>query len=220
MLRVLTIDGMWTLSSSSSLSASWLAGFTVCLSLIVSIGAQNLYVLRQAVQGRHVHACVLWCVLSDAVLIGLGVAGMAQLLGNSPVLAHYLTLGGAVFLFAYGVFAWHRALFAPQAGLQVSGRAERGVMGVLGALAVITLLNPHVYLDTVVLLGTISTRFPGQERAFAAGAMTGSFLFFFALGYGAGWLRPLFARPLAWRILEAVIGLVMWAIAAKLLLGV
>ncbi len=151
---------MWTASTSSfsaaSVSASWLAGFTVCLTLIVSIGAQNLYVLRQAVQGRHVRACIAWCVASDALLVAVGVAGMARLLGRSPVLAHYLTLGGAVFLFAYGCFAWHRAFFAPQAGLAATGRAERSALGVLGALAVITLLNPHVYLVAIVG-GTIPT---------------------------------------------------------------
>lgn len=218
MRRVLTIDRMWTDSSSSSLSASWLAGFTVCLSLIVSIGAQNLYVLRQAVQGRHVQACVLWCVLSDAVLIGLGVAGMAQLLGDSPVLAYYLTLGGAVFLFAYGAFAWHRALFAPQAGLQVSGRAERGVMGVLGALAVITLLNPHVYLDTLGLVGAVSTQFTDTalKAAFGTGAVLASYTFFFSLGYGARLLAPVMQSARAWRRLDLLIGLVMWALAVKL----
>src|SRR5256885_7059455 len=100
---------MWT----ANVSSSWLAGFTVCLSLIVSIGAQNLYVLRQAVQGQHVRACVAWCVVSDVVLIGLGVAGMARLLGDNPDLARYLTLGGALFLLAYGLIALWRMAMAP-----------------------------------------------------------------------------------------------------------
>ncbi len=214
MRRVLTIDRMWTVSSSSSFSASWLAGFTVCLSLIVSIGAQNLYVLRQAVQGRHVQACVAWCVLSDAVLIGLGVAGMARLLGDSPVLAYYLTLGGAVFLFAYGAFAWHRALFVPQAGLQVSGRAERGVMGVLGALAVITLLNPHVYLDTLVLIGSIGARQDGGLKwVFVAGATCASLLWFVLLAVAGRQLQGVFANPRAWRWLDALTGTMMFALA-------
>ena len=141
---------MWT----ANVSSSWLAGFTVCLSLIVSIGAQNLYVLRQAVSGQHVRACVAWCVASDALLIGVGVAGMAQLLGHSPTLAYYLSVGGAVFLLAYGLFAWWRAFTAPDASVGTTPvAAPRGLLSVIGTLAVITLLNPHVYLDTVVLVG-------------------------------------------------------------------
>ena len=126
-----TIGRMFTQHAAAS---SWLTGFTVCLSLIVSIGAQNLYVLRQAVQGQHVRACVAWCVASDALLVALGVAGMAQVLGRSPTLAHALQLGGALFLLAYGLFAWHRAFFAPDAGLNASG-GERVARGVLGCSA-------------------------------------------------------------------------------------
>ncbi|WP_313335401.1 LysE family transporter, partial [Comamonas sp.] len=111
---------MWT----TSMTSTWLAGFTVCLSLIVSIGAQNLYVLRQAVSGEHVRACVAWCVFSDALLIGIGVAGMAQVLGDSPTLAYYLTLGGALFLLAYGLMALWRA--AMPAGAAPAADADDG----------------------------------------------------------------------------------------------
>ncbi|MDA8446620.1 LysE/ArgO family amino acid transporter [Paracidovorax valerianellae] len=209
---------MWTASTSSfsaaSVSASWLAGFTVCLTLIVSIGAQNLYVLRQAVQGRHVRACVAWCVVCDALLVAVGVAGMAQLLGRSPTLAHYLTLGGAVFLFAYGCFAWHRAFFALQAGLAATGRAERGVLGVLGALAVITLLNPHVYLDTVVLIGSIGARQDGGLKwVFVVGAASASLLWFLLLAFAGRRLQNVFANPLAWRVLDTLTGATMFALA-------
>ncbi len=205
---------MWTAFSSSPISASWLGGFTVCLSLLVSIGAQNLYVLRQAVQGRHVHACVAWCVLSDAVLIGLGVAGMAQLLDASPALAYYLTLGGAVFLFAYGCFAWHRAVFAPQSGMRVAGRAERGLIGVLGALAIITLLNPHVYLDTMVLIGSIGARQDGWLKAvFVLGAASASLLWFVLLATAGRRLQGVFARPAAWRVLDGLTGAMMFVLA-------
>lgn len=209
---------MWTASTSSfsaaSVSASWLAGFTVCLTLIVSIGAQNLYVLRQAVQGRHVRACVAWCVVCDALLVAVGVAGMAQLLGRSPTLAYYLTLGGAVFLFAYGCFAWHRAFFAPQAGLAATGRAERGVLGVLGALAVITLLNPHVYLDTVVLIGSIGARQDGGLKwVFVVGAASASLLWFLLLAFAGRRLQNVFANPLAWRVLDTLTGATMFALA-------
>ena len=132
------------------MTSTWLAGFTVCLSLIVSIGAQNLYVLRQAVSGQHVRACVAWCVFSDAMLIAIGVAGMAQVLGNSPTLAYYLTLGGAIFLLGDGLMALWRMATAPDAALTSNDEpggaqiARRGLTSVLGALVVITLFNPHV----------------------------------------------------------------------------
>lgn len=195
-------------------------GLTMGLSLIVAIGAQNAFVLRQGLRGEHVFAVCLACAVSDALLILLGVTSFGRIAAWLPWLDPVMRYGGAAFLAWYGARSLYSAA-ASTGGLAAEAGGERAGLGrtLLTCLA-LTWLNPHVYLDTVVLLGTISTRFPGQERAFAAGAMTGSFLFFFALGYGAGWLRPLFARPLAWRILEAVIGLVMWAIAAKLLLGV
>lgn len=207
---------MWTSSfSSAAVSSSWLAGFTVCLSLLVSIGAQNLYVLRQAVAGRHVRACVVWCVVSDALLVALGVAGMARLLGSSPTLAHYLTLGGALFLFAYGVFAWHRAWFAPGGGLDAEGsRAERGVVGVLSALAVITLLNPHVYLDTVVLIGSIGARQDGGLKwVFVVGAASASLMWFLLLALAGRKLKGVFANPTAWRVLDGLTGVMMFVLA-------
>ncbi len=203
---------MWTANASSS----WLAGFTVCLSLIVSIGAQNLYVLRQAVSGRHVRACVAWCVASDALLIGIGVAGMAQLLGRSPTLAHYLGLGGALFLLSYGLFAGWRAWAAPDAQVDASaaGLAERSLLGVLGTLALLTLANPHVYLDTVVLVGSIGAREEGALKwVFVAGAASASLVWFAALAVAGRRLQGVFARPLAWRALDALTGAMMLALA-------
>ncbi|GKS83494.1 LysE family transporter [Acidovorax sp. SUPP1855] len=209
---------MWIASppsfSAASVSASWLAGFTVCLTLIVSIGAQNLFVLRQAVQGRHVRACIAWCVISDALLVAVGVAGMAQLLGQSPTLAWCLTLGGAVFLFAYGCFAWHRAFCAPQAALAATGRTERSALGVVGALAVITLLNPHVYLDTVVLIGSIGARQDGGLKwVFVVGAACASLLWFLVLAFAGRRLQHVFANPRAWRVLDTLTGATMFALA-------
>lgn len=205
------IGRMWTANASSS----WLAGFTVCLSLIVSIGAQNLYVLRQAVSGRHIRACVAWCVASDALLIGAGVAGMAQLLARSPALAYYLSLGGVAFLLAYGLFAWWRVLAAPDANLATgSGAAQRGVFSVLGTLAVITLLNPHVYLDTVVLVGSIGARQDGGLKwVFVAGAASASLVWFASLAVAGRRLQGLFASPRAWRVLDALTGCMMLALA-------
>lgn len=203
---------MWT----ATISSSWLAGFTVCLSLIVSIGAQNLYVLRQAVSGRHVRACVAWCVVSDALLIAIGVAGMAQLLGSSPALAHYLALGGALFLLSYGLFAWWRVWAAATTSVapDTNTLAERGLLGVLGTLAVITLFNPHVYLDTVVLVGSIGARQDGALKwVFVLGAASASLVWFAGLAMAGRRLQGLFAKPLAWRVLDGFTGAMMLALA-------
>ena len=205
---------MWT---SSVLSSSWLAGFTICLSLIVSIGAQNLFVLRQAVNRQHVRACVAWCVVSDTLLIGVGVAGMAQLLGRSPTLAHWLSVGGAVFLLCYGLLAWWRVFAAADAQLGTAAQKSgvtRGVAGVVGTLAVITLLNPHVYLDTVVLVGSIGARQDGALKwVFVLGAASASLVWFASLALAGRRMQGLFAHPRAWRALDALTGCMMLALA-------
>ena len=202
------------------MTSTWLAGFTVCLSLIVSIGAQNLYVLRQAVNGQHVRACVAWCVVSDATLIAIGVAGMAQVLGNSPTLAYYLTLGGAIFLLAYGLMALWRMATAPDAALTNNDEpgganiARRGLMSVLGALVVITLFNPHVYLDTVVLVGSIGARQDGMLKwIFVLGAACASLFWFVTLAQAGKRMQKLFANPIAWRILDGLTGVMMLTLA-------
>ncbi len=204
------------------MTSTWLAGFTVCLSLIVSIGAQNLYVLRQAVSGEHVRACVAWCVFSDALLIGIGVAGMAQVLGDSPTLAYYLTLGGALFLLGYGVMALWRAAMpagaAPAADADDGGApataARRGLWRVLGALVVITLFNPHVYLDTVVLVGSIGARQDGSLKwIFVLGAACASLAWFVMLASAGRRLQTLFAKPQAWRVMDGFTGVMMLALA-------
>ena len=196
--------------------SAWMAGFTVCASLIVSIGAQNLYVLRQAVQGEHVSACVTLCVISDALLVALGVAGMAQMLASYPALAQYLTLGGAAFLLAYGLFALRRMWLAPETGLQADQRktAPRGAMSVLAALAAITLLNPHVYLDTVLLMGSIGAQQEGAGRwSYVMGAASASCLWFVLLALAGRRLKHLFANPRAWRIMDGITGVMMLSLA-------
>ena len=201
---------MWT----TLISSSWVAGFTVCLSLIISIGAQNLYVLRQAVQGRHVRACVAWCVFSDVLLIGIGVAGMSQLLGRAPDLAYYLSLGGALFLLAYGLYALWRVFYAADVALQGAQVAQRGLLSVVGTLAVITLLNPHVYLDTVLLVGSIGARQDGALKAvFVAGAACASLLWFVLLACAGRRLQHWFAHPMPWRVLDALTGVMMLALS-------
>jgi L-lysine exporter family protein LysE/ArgO len=196
-------------------SSSWITGFTVCLSLIASIGAQNLYVLRQAVRGQHVRACVAWCVASDALLVAVGVAGMAQILASAPTLAHWLRLGGALFLLGYGLMAWRRALFAADTELHQPGEGvARGVLGVISGLAVITLLNPHVYLDTVLLIGAIGARHEGGLKwIFVLGAACASLTWFVLLAWAGRRLQGLFARPRAWRLLDGLTGAMMLVLA-------
>jgi L-lysine exporter family protein LysE/ArgO len=204
---------MWNHAAAAS---SWLAGCTVCLSLIASIGAQNLYVLRQAVRGEHVRACIAWCVASDVLLVGLGVAGMARLLGASPTLAQWLQWGGALFLLAYGLLAWRRAFFARGAGPGAAGgqRVARGLLGVVGGLAAITWLNPHVYLDTVVLIGSMGARQHGWLKAvFVLGAASASLAWFAALALAGRRLQGLFAHARAWRVLDALTGAMMLVLA-------
>ena len=196
--------------------SAWIAGFTVCASLIVSIGAQNLYVLRQAVQGEHVKACVALCVLSDGLLVALGVAGMAQMLTSYPALAQYLTLGGAAFLLAYGLFALRRMWLAPDAAMEIGGRraAPRGMTSVLAALAAITLLNPHVYLDTVLLMGSIGAQQEGAGRwSYVIGAASASCLWFVLLAMAGRRLKHLFANPGAWRVMDGITGVMMLCLA-------
>lgn len=201
---------MW----NSNLIAAWLAGFTVCLSLIVSIGAQNLYVLRQAVQSSHVRACVAWCVVSDALLIGLGVAGMARLLAERPAWAWYLGVGGVAFMLMYGVFALWRMAFAAAQVQPAAGAGGRSLWSVVGTLAVITLFNPHVYLDTVLLVGSIGARQEGDLKwVFVAGAASASALWFAGLSAAGRRLKHWFDQPRAWRILDGLTGAMMLTLA-------
>ena len=205
---------------SSMVLPVFFTGLTMGLSLIVAIGAQNAFVLRHGLRGEHVFAICLTCAASDAILIVLGVTSFGKIATLLPWLDPVMRYGGAAFLVWYGARSLRSALTSTEA-LAVNGSGVLpSLRKTLLACLAITWLNPHVWLDTVVLLGTISTQFAGREDVFAAGAVTGSFLFFFALGYGAQWLRPLFARPAAWRALEGTIAFVMWAIAAKLVLSV
>ncbi|PIO97411.1 LysE/ArgO family amino acid transporter [Pleomorphomonas carboxyditropha] len=199
--------------------SAYLSGLGMGLSLIVAIGAQNAFVLRQGLRGGHVFAVCLTCALSDVALIVLGVTSFSRIAAVLPWLDPVMRFGGAAFLGFYGLKSLMSAVRS-RAALDVgAANGATPLMPTLVACLAITWLNPHVYLDTVVLLGTISTQFPGREMAFALGAMTSSFGFFFSLGYGAAWLRPVFAQPTAWRILEGAIAAVMWVIAGSLVVG-
>jgi L-lysine exporter family protein LysE/ArgO len=196
--------------------AALTAGFLLGLSLIVAIGAQNAFVLRQGLRREHVLPLVLTCAVSDAVLIGLGVGGFATMLSRIVWLDPLMRYAGAAFLLVYAIRSL-RSAFAGGNALETEGQTTTSLQSALLTCLALTWLNPHVYLDTVVLLGSISTRYAGQELAFALGAMTASFAFFFSLGYGARLLAPLFAKPVAWRILDGLIALIMTSIGVSLL---
>lgn len=197
----------------------YFTGLALGLSLIVAIGAQNAFVLRQGLRREHVFPVCLICALSDAALIVFGVTGFRVISERLDWLEPVMGLGGAVFLFWYGLRSF-RAARTASGGLEAAENQAAPLGRTLLICLALTWLNPHVYLDTVVMLGLLSTNYPGREAIFAAGAVSASVMFFFALGYGARLLRPLFAKPGVWRGFEAAIGLLMWAIAPKLLWAV
>jgi L-lysine exporter family protein LysE/ArgO len=209
-------------SSSALLAAA--AGLGLGLSLIVAIGAQNAFVLRQGLLGEDVAAVVGVCIASDAVLIVAGVAGAGAVLSAAPGALVVVRLAGAVFLLGYGLLAARRALRPRGEALRAEDAAggaarRRGVLPVLATCLALTWLNPHVYLDTVVLLGSVGAGRGGQRWWFAAGAATASLLWFTLLGGGAAALRPLFARPNAWRALDGLIAAVMAVLGIGLLVA-
>ncbi|MBX5045788.1 LysE/ArgO family amino acid transporter [Rhizobium lentis] len=193
----------------------YVTGLMMGLSLIVAIGAQNAFILRQGLRNEYVFAVCLACALSDAALIVLGVTSLQQIAGLLPWLDPVMRYGGAAFLAWYGAKSLYSA-FRSSAVLTAAEAETTSFSQTLATCLALTWLNPHVYLDTVVLLGTISTRYPGQQASFAAGAVSGSFLFFFSLGYGATWLRPVFSKASSWRMLETLVAFTMWVIAYKL----
>jgi L-lysine exporter family protein LysE/ArgO len=198
--------------------APFLSGFFLGGSLIVAIGAQNAFILRQGLLRQHVFVLCLICALSDALLIAAGVAGLGTLIARSPMLIRVVTVGGALFLFAYAILAFRRAIH-PEV-LKAAREGGGTLQAAIAACLAFTFLNPHVYLDTVLLIGSISATHEGAARAaFGVGAAAASFVWFFGLGYGARLLQPFFARPAAWRVLDILIGLVMAAIGITLLRG-
>jgi L-lysine exporter family protein LysE/ArgO len=200
----------------SIIAPAFAQGLALSLGLIVAIGAQNTFVLRQGLRREHVGGVVLFCALADAVLIAAGVFGMAQALGEHQGFARALALAGAVFLATYGLQALRRARQSNQMRAEESGAALR-LASVIAQAAAFTLLNPHVYLDTVLLVGSIGAQQPLASRPwFVAGASFASLFWFGMLGFGARWLAPWFARPKAWQVLDGLIGLTMWVLALLL----
>lgn len=193
-------------------------GWLVATSLIMAIGAQNAFVLRQGLRGEHVLAVVAVCAISDAVLIAAGVTGFGAASKALPWLGDAMRWGGVLFLLVYGALRFRAALRGGEALAPAAGQGAP-LGKVVATCLVLTWANPHVYLDTVALIGSISAQYAPRELAFGIGAATGSLTFFAALGFGARALAPVFANPKAWVVLEIGVGLTMWAIAAGLAFG-
>ncbi|MBX7449263.1 L-lysine exporter [Mycolicibacterium sp. 3033] len=191
-----------------------LTGFATSLALIAAIGAQNAFVLRQGIRGEHVLPVVAVCTVSDLVLIAAGIAGFGALIGAHPRLVDVATYGGAAFLLVYGLLAARRALRT--GALTPADARPARLAGVLATCLALTFLNPHVYLDTVVLLGALANEHHDQRWLFGVGAVTASAVWFTALGFGATRLRGYFASPRTWRVLDGTIALVMIALSVTL----
>lgn len=198
------------------MQTSLITGFLSGLALIVAIGAQNSFVLRQGLRREHRFPIALICALSDAGLIVAGISGLGVLINSNSTLLAITRFGGAIFLLAYGLRAAKRAGQGEQLAIE-----ENGAVPLLTAVVTclgFTFLNPHVYLDTVVLLGALANQHGDSGRwFFGAGAALASFFWFFGLAYGAGLLTPFFRKRIAWRVLDSIIALVMVSLAISLL---
>lgn len=192
-----------------------LAGFTLSLSLILAIGSQNAFVLRQGLKKEHVFVVCLICAVSDALLIALGVSGFSLIIKTVPWIEPLARYGGSLFLFVYGSMNFWSA-FNTNESLNPADTKTSSLSKIVLTCLALTWLNPHVYLDTLMLLGSISTQYVGQKFEFALGATSASLFFFFSLGYGARILTPIFKKPNSWKILDFVIGCIMWTIAFSL----
>ncbi|EKU56664.1 MULTISPECIES: LysE/ArgO family amino acid transporter [Acinetobacter] len=192
-------------------------GLGIGFSLILAIGAQNAFVLKQGLKQQHVFWVCLICALSDSILIYLGVTGFSKIVVDFPLIVTLAKYFGAAFLFLYGLRNFYSAI-QNNSGLNPSEIEKDSLLKIIGMCLAFTWLNPHVYLDTVILVGSISVQFADQIYLFAAGTILASWIFFFALGYGARALLPLFKKASSWRVLDVLVGLMMWAIATKLLI--
>lgn len=193
-------------------------GFGVSLSLILAIGAQNAFVLRQGLQRQHVGLVVSICAITDALLIGVGVSGIGWISQEASWIKTALLFGGVAFLLFYGAKSFHAAWIGSSA-MKAAGDIQQSWQSAALACLAVTWLNPHMYLDTVVLVGSVSAQYPGQGVAFWLGAAVASGSFFATLGYGARLLAPLFSKPRAWQVLDVFVGCVMWLIALSLLIS-
>jgi len=195
---------------------AFISGFGLGFSLILAIGAQNAFVLKQGIKKEHVFIICLICALSDAILITLGVSGFGYLVEQIPSLQTIAKYGGFIFLLVYGLKSFWSA-WTMSHKLNPLAQESTSLFKTILILLAFTWLNPHVYLDTIILLGSVSTKFGNLAPFFGLGAASASFVFFFSLGYGARILTPFFSKAISWKILEVLIGIVMLSLAFMLL---
>ena len=192
-------------------------GFFIGISLIVAIGAQNIFVFRQGIIGKHLFFVALFCAVSDSLLITLGVTGISFVLNNIFSNGSNILFGfSAVWLSGYGILRL-KAVFKSDISFEIERSKSKDLLSTLSIIAVLTFANPHVYLDTMILIGSVSLQFSGENKlAFVLGASFSSFVFFFSLAYGAKLLMPIMKRSSSWQILDCLIAFVMFTIAFKL----
>ena len=196
---------------------SYLNGLLVAFGLIMAIGTQNAFVLAQSLRREHHLPVAAFCVVCDALLVAAGVFGLATILAQNPVLLSVARWGGAVFLLWYGTQALRRA-FANSSLEQSAGQTARSLKAVMLSALAVTLLNPHVYLDTVLLIGSLGAQ-QSVPGAYVVGAASASLMWFFTLALGAAWLAPWLARPNTWRILDLLVAVMMYAVALQLIVS-
>ncbi|GFE60444.1 LysE/ArgO family amino acid transporter [Geobacter sp. AOG2] len=202
----------------SSFSEPLVHGFSLGASLIIAIGSQNAFVLRQGLRREYVFTVSTICFLCDMVLIGLGAGGFGTFVASSPRLLVVALWGGAVFLFCYGIRSFWSAVRPQALATDLENTGGEGLAAVVATTLALSLLNPHVYLDTVLLLGSLAAQFSGQARVlFALGAMAASLVWFYGIGYGARIFASLFRTPIAWRVLDILVGCTMWGIGTSLI---
>ena len=202
---------------------TYLAGIALSAGLIIAIGAQNAHVLRQGLKREYVFLVAVICSTTDILLITLGTLGFGTLIGSFPLLTKFAAWAGAGFLLIYGFLAFRSARQPHSLKVEHLPQGQsppQSLKAIILLTLAVSLLNPHVYLDTIVLIGGIAAQYPASQRIFfALGAGTASVVWFFGLAYGARLLAPLFRKPIAWRILDFLIGIIMWGIAISLVLG-
>jgi L-lysine exporter family protein LysE/ArgO len=194
---------------------SYLNGLLISLGLIIAIGTQNAYVLAQSLRREHHLSVALLCIVCDVVLVAAGVFGLANVLAHSPMLLAVARWGGVIFLLWYGAMALRRAV-SPQSLAQGDADGQRSRRAVLLTALAVTLLNPHVYLDTVLLIGSLGAQ-QAVPGAYVAGAASASVLWFSTLAIGAAWLAPWLARPTTWRLLDLMVAVMMFSVAVQLI---
>ncbi|HIQ34430.1 MULTISPECIES: LysE/ArgO family amino acid transporter [Acinetobacter] len=197
--------------------SAFVYGLGIGFSLILAIGAQNAFVLKQGLKQQYVFWVCFICALSDSILIYFGVTGFSKVIANFPLLLTVSKYFGAAFLFLYGLRNFYSAI-KNSSSLNPSDIEKDSLLKIIGICLAFTWLNPHVYLDAIILIGSISVQFSDQLYQFAAGTILASWIFFFSVGYGAKMLLPLFKRATSWKILDVLIGITMWTIATMLII--